>query len=215
MTMSDTLKAAASNFALTLDDTQLTAMQRLLAELNEWNQHINLTAIRDPQQQLSKHLLDSLSLHPFLRGTRIADVGTGAGFPGLPLAVVNPDKHFVLIDSVNKKLRFVAHAAEAMGLNNVEVVHTRAESYTPEQRFDCVASRAVGSIENFVKWCGHLCASGGRLLAMKGRYPDEELKTIPTGWKVAAVHVLNVPMLDEQRHLVELCRSHDKFIDRT
>lgn len=207
----DELPAAASAFGVKLDDTQLQALQRLLDALNDWNQRMNLTAIRDPQQQVSKHLLDSLSLQPWLRGTLIADIGTGAGFPGLPLALVNPDKQFVLIDSVNKKLKFVEHAAQAMGLTNVTVLHTRAQDLKPEQRFDCVLSRAVGSIENFVKWCGHLCASGGRLLAMKGRYPEEELKALPSGWKVAAVHELKIPGLDEQRHVVEICRSHDRL----
>jgi 16S rRNA (guanine527-N7)-methyltransferase len=204
------LKTSAASFGLTLDATQCRALEQLLLELNDWNQRLNLTAIREPAQQLTKHLLDSLSIHPFLRGKHIADIGTGAGFPGLPLALVNQDKQFVLIDSINKKLRFVEHAAQAMGLQNVAVLHTRAQDYRLEQRFDCVVSRAMGSIENFVEWCGHLCAGGGRLLAMKGRYPEEEIQTLPKGWKIAATHVLVVPGLDEQRHLVEICRSHDK-----
>lgn len=204
------LQEAAPAFGVSLSEAQCVALERLLVELNDWNQRLNLTAIRDPQQQVTKHLLDSLSIHPYLRGTRIADIGTGAGFPGLPLALVNPDKQFVLIDSVNKKLRFVEHAAQAMGLANVTVLHTRAQDHQPEMRFDCVVSRAMGSIENFIKWCGHLCVSGGRLLSMKGRYPEEELKALPNGWKVAAIHELKIPGLDEQRHLVELCRSHDK-----
>ena len=204
------LKSASSEFGLTLDASRCQALERLLQELNDWNQRLNLTAIRDPAQQVTKHLLDSLSIQPFLQGARIADIGTGAGFPGLPLALVNPDKQFVLIDSINKKLRFVEHAAQVMGLHNVSVLHTRAQDYIPGQRFDCVVSRAVGSIENFVKWCGHLCADGGRLLAMKGRYPEEELQALPSRWKIAAVHALTVPGLDEQRHLVEICRSHGK-----
>jgi len=204
------MQTAAREFGIELDAAQCQALQRLLDELNEWNQRMNLTAIRDPAQQVTKHLLDSLSIQPWLRGAQIADVGTGAGFPGLPLALVNPDRHFTLIDSVNKKLKFVEHAAQAMGLHDVSVVHTRAQDFEPEQRFDCVVSRAVGSTENFIQWCGHLLVSGGRLLAMKGRYPEEELKRLPSGWKVAAVHVLKIPALDEQRHLVELCRSHDK-----
>lgn len=204
------LQTAAREFGVTLDEMQCRALQTLLLELNDWNQRMNLTAIREPEQQLTKHLLDSLSIQPYLRGTRIADIGTGAGFPGLPLALINPDKQFVLIDSVNKKLRFVEHAAQAMGLSNVRVLHTRAQDHHPEPRFDVVMSRAVGSIENFVKWCDHLCTGGGRLLAMKGRYPEDELKALPNGWKVAATHVLKVPGLDEQRHLVELCRNHDK-----
>lgn len=205
------LQVAARESGLKLTTEQCAALQRLLDELNDWNQRLNLTAIRDPEQQLTKHLLDSLSIHPYLRGARIADIGTGAGFPGLPLALVNPDKHFVLIDSVNKKLRFVEHAAQAMGLRNVVVLHTRAQDYQPEPRFDCVVSRAMGSIENFVKWCGHWCTKGGRLLAMKGKYPEDEIKLLPDGWKIAAVHALRVPGLDEQRHLVEICRNHDRL----
>lgn len=207
---SHALQTAAMPLGVALTAQQCQALGQLLNELNDWNQRINLTAIRDPAQQLTKHLLDSLSIQPYLRGARIADIGTGAGFPGLPLALVNPEREFVLIDSINKKLRFVEHAAAAMGLSNVRVLHTRAQDYQPEPRFDCVVSRAMGSIENFVKWCGHLCAGGGRLLAMKGRYPEEELQAVPNGWKVAAVTPLTIPGLDEQRHLVELCRSHDK-----
>lgn len=205
--MIDTLSQAAAHMGISLTAAQGESLLKLLNELNDWNQRINLTAIRDLQQQLSKHLLDSLSIQPFLRGRYIADIGTGAGFPGLPLAVINPDKEFLLIDSINKKLRFVEHAAAVMQLQNVAVLHTRAQDYRPTRLFDVVVSRAMGSIENFVLWCGHLCAPQGRLLAMKGRYPDEELATVPKGWRVVAVHELKIPGLDEQRHLVELCRT--------
>lgn len=205
--MIDTLSNAAAQMSISLSAAQGESLLKLLNELNDWNQRINLTAIRDPQQQLSKHLLDSLSIQPYLRGRYIADIGTGAGFPGLPLAVINPDKEFLLIDSINKKLRFVEHAAAVMQLSNVSVLHTRAQDYRPARLFDGVVSRAMGSIENFVLWCGHLCAPQGRLLAMKGRYPEEELAAVPKGWRVVAVHELKIPGLDEQRHLVELCRT--------
>ena len=171
---------------------------------------MNLTAIRDREQQIAKHLLDSLSIHAFLRGKHIADLGTGAGFPGLPLALVTPDRDFTLLDSTAKKLRFVEHAAAKMGLTNVTTEHARAEVFKPKERFDCVLARAVGPIETFVHWCGPLVVGGGRLLAMKGRFPEAEIAAIPTGWKVAAVHRLSVPTLDEERHLVEICRSHDR-----
>jgi 16S rRNA (guanine527-N7)-methyltransferase len=202
--------SGAAQLGIPLSETQAARLLRLLDELDDWNQRMNLTAIRERAQQITKHLLDSLAVHSHLRGTTVADIGTGAGFPGLPLAVVLPQLQFTLIDSTGKKLKFVDHAAQTLGLHNVQTVHTRAETYRPKERFDNVVSRAVGPIETFVKGSGHLCVGGGRLLAMKGRYPTDELAHIPTGWKLAEVHRLNVPGLDEQRHLVELCRSHDK-----
>ncbi len=200
----------AAQLGLTLTESQATALIRLLDELDDWNQRMNLTAIRERGQQITKHLLDSLAVHAHIRGSHVADIGTGAGFPGLPLAVALPERRFTLIDSTAKKLKFIDHVAQTLGLSNVQTVHTRAESYRPKERFDCVVSRAVGPLETFVKWSGHLCVGGGRLLAMKGRYPTQELEKIPGGWKLAQVHRLNIPGLDEQRHLVELCRSHDR-----
>jgi 16S rRNA (guanine527-N7)-methyltransferase len=202
--------SGAAQLGIPLSETQATQLLRLLDELDDWNQRMNLTAIRERSQQITKHLLDSLTVHAHLQGTSVADIGTGAGFPGLPLAVALPQLQFTLVDSTAKKLKFVEHAAQTLGLHNVQTVHTRAEAYRPKERFDNVLSRAVGPIETFVKSSGHLCVGGGRLLAMKGRYPTDELTRIPNGWKLAAVHRLNIPGLDEQRHLVELCRSHDK-----
>jgi 16S rRNA (guanine527-N7)-methyltransferase len=206
----DVLISGAAQLGIPLSETQATQLLRLLDELDDWNQRMNLTAIRERGQQVTKHLLDSLAVHDHLRGASVADIGTGAGFPGLPLALVMPQLQFTLVDSTAKKLKFIEHAAQTLGLRNVQTVHTRAEVYRPKQRFDNVVSRAVGPLETFVKWSGHLCVGGGRLLAMKGRYPTDELTHIPNGWKLAAVHRLNIPGLDEQRHLVELCRSHDK-----
>lgn len=206
----DVLMSGAAQLGIPLSSAQADQLLRLLDELDDWNQRMNLTAIRERGQQITKHLLDSLAVLSYMRGAQVADIGTGAGFPGLPLAVALPQHHFTLIDSTAKKLKFVEHAAQTLGLKNVQTVHTRAESYRPQERFDAVVSRAVGPIGTFVTWSGHLCVGGGRLLAMKGRYPTEELEKIPNGWKLAAVHRLNIPALDEQRHLVELCRSHDR-----
>jgi 16S rRNA (guanine527-N7)-methyltransferase len=153
---------------------------------------------------LRKHVLDSLSLQPFLKGRRIADVGTGAGFPGLPLAVVNPDRQFSLIEATAKKARFVERTVERLGLRNVEVVNERAERYRPLQPFDIIVARALSSLADFVAYAGHLCAPHGRLLAMKGKRPDEELWALPKSFRVVAVHRIKLPGLDDERHVVEL-----------
>jgi 16S rRNA (guanine527-N7)-methyltransferase len=205
-----TLAAAARELGVELDDAQLRSLTAHLDLLDEWNARMNLTAIRDRPSQLTKHVLDSLSVRPFLRGARIADVGSGAGFPGIPLAVVEPARRFVLIESTGKKCRFLEHVRDALALANVEVVQSRAESYRPDLRFDTVIARAVGPIADLVRHAGPLLGAGGRLLAMKGRYPEDELAVRLNGWKVAAVHRLVVPGLEDQRHLVELVRSHER-----
>ena len=200
----------ARALALELDEAQLAKLVAHLDLLDEWNARMNLTAIRDRPAQLTKHLLDSLTVRPFLRGERIADVGSGAGFPGIPLAIVEPQRHFALIESTGKKCRFLEHVRDTLGLANVEIVQARAEAYQPEVRFDTVIARAVGPVADLVKAAGALVVGGGRLLCMKGRYPEDELAARLKGWKVAAVHPLTVPGLAEERHLVELCRSHDR-----
>jgi 16S rRNA (guanine527-N7)-methyltransferase len=204
------LKSGAEQLGVPLGDDAARKMLRVLDELDEWNQKMNLTAIRDRPQQLTKHLLDSLSVVKHLNGSRVIDIGTGAGFPGLPLAIALPEMHFTLLDSTAKKLKFIDHVCALLAIANVETVHSRAEAFQPKYRYDVVISRAVGAVDAFVKCAGHLCVGGGRLLAMKGRYPADELKKLPSGWKLAAVHRLSVPGLDEERHLVEICRSHDK-----
>jgi 16S rRNA (guanine527-N7)-methyltransferase len=153
---------------------------------------------------LAKHILDSLTLQPYLSGERCAEVGTGAGFPGLPLAVVNPQRRFTLIEATGKKSRFVQQTAERLGCGNVQVVNLRAESYRPFELFDTVAARALSSLADFVAYAGHLCAPTGRLLAMKGKRPDDEISAVPKSFRILAVHRLAVPGLGDQRHLVEM-----------
>jgi 16S rRNA (guanine527-N7)-methyltransferase len=201
------LAAGASELGLELAQEQANALIRLIDALEEANAQFNLTAIRDRPGMLHKHLLDSLSLQPFLRGGRIADVGTGAGFPGLPLAIVNPDREFALIESTGKKARYVAATAAMLGCRNVEVVNRRAEDYRPPAFFDTVIARALASLADFIAYAGHLCAPDGRLLAMKGKRPDLEIAALPRSFRVLAVHRLRVPGLHDERHLVELARA--------
>jgi len=205
----ETLAAGAAELGVPLGAAQQDRLIHLIDELQTANAQFNLTAIRDRPGMLRKHLLDSLSVHAFLRGARIADIGTGPGFPGLPLAIVNPERHFTLIEGTGKKARFVAQTAALIGVTNAEVVHCRAEDYRPPQLFDTVVARALCSLADFIAYAGHLCAPGGRLLAMKGKRPDEEVAAIPRSFRVLAVHRLRVPGLTDERHLVEMARSKE------
>lgn len=177
---------------------------RFVELLLQWNQAYNLTAVRDPAEMLVKHVLDSLVVLPYVHGTPVEDVGSGAGLPGIPLAVALPDTRFTLLDSNGKKTRFMTHAVAELGLRNVEVVQARVEGYRPPVPFATVLSRAFASLADFLKLAGGGCAPGGRLLAMKGARPAEELREIPPGYRVLGVHPLKVPGLGAERCVVEI-----------
>ena len=194
--------AATLGIALALGDgARLVA---LLDELERWNRTFNLTAIKTQDEMLTHHLLDSLAIHADLVGGRIADVGTGAGFPGLPLALVQPQRRFTLIDSNGKKIRFVSHAARMLGLSNVEPLQARAEELAPDPPFDTVVARAFAPLPQLLSTIAGLAGPATRVLAMKGRRPDKELAALPRAWRVLAVRPLVVPGLDEARCLVTL-----------
>ncbi len=200
------LAAGLEALGLALAPAQRQALLRLVGELADWNARFNLTAIRDPAQVVDKHLLDSLAVLGRLRGLTVADIGSGAGFPGLPLAIADPDRRFTLVESTGKKAKFLRHAAGVLNLPNVEVVQGRAEALKPSQAFDSVISRALGTLADFIRVAGHLAGRGGRLLAMKGKVPDAELQALPAGWETLAVHPIRVPGLDAERCLVEIVR---------
>jgi 16S rRNA (guanine527-N7)-methyltransferase len=204
------LAAGARDIGIAVDSSGAEALLKLVDELEAGNAQFNLTAIRDRLGMLRKHVLDSLTLQPYLRGSRVADIGTGAGFPGLPLAIVNPQRRFTLVEATGKKARFVEQTARRLGCHNVQVEHARAENYRPFELFDTVVARALSSLADFAAYAGHLCAPDGRLLAMKGKRPDEEISALPKSFRVLAVHRLKVPGLDDERHLVELSPSRPK-----
>jgi len=179
---------------------------KLTGELARWNRTYNLTAISAPAQMLTHHLLDSLAVHPDLHGASVADVGTGAGFPGLPLAVCNPQRQFTLIDSSSKKIRFVSHAAHLLGLTNVTPVHARAEALAPQTPFDTVLTRAFAPLPKMLASIAPLCGPATRVLAMKGRVPHEELAHLPAPWRVVSTRPIVVPGLEAARCVITLMR---------
>lgn len=178
---------------------QLLHFIRLLAK---WNRAYNLTAIRDPAEMVTKHLLDSLAILPFLQPGEIIDVGTGPGLPGIPLALARPDDRFTLLDSNSKKTRFVTQAVMELGIGNVTVVQSRAEAYKPAHPYDVVIARAFAAISELLEWVQHLCRSGSRIIAMKGQYPEGELEGWPAGFQCESVEKISIPGLQAERHVV-------------
>jgi 16S rRNA (guanine527-N7)-methyltransferase len=172
-----------------------------LALLLQWNRAYNLTAIRDPEEMLTKHLLDSLSIHPHVQGS-LADIGTGPGLPGIPLALALPGLRVSLVETAGKKARFLREAVRHLGLEGVRVHDARAQEVPETGQHDCLAARAFGTLGEILAAGGHLLKSGGRLLAMKGREPAEEIAALPDGYRHLATHPLAVPGLEAERHLV-------------
>ena len=204
----DQLQRGCAEMGLELSSQQQALLLAYLELLTKWNSAYNLTAVRDPSQMVTRHLLDSLAIAPHLGGLSTADVGTGAGLPGIPMAILFPGVQFSLLDSNGKKTRFLFQVKTALGLDNMLVHQTRVESFRPRELFDTVLSRAFASLTDMVAGCRHLLAPGGRFLAMKGAYQTEELAVLDPACLVSKVHALRVPGLDEQRHLVEMI-MHD------
>lgn len=192
----------AANLHLT--DRQVQLLTDYLALILKWNSAYNLTAVRDGQEMVTRHLVDSLVIAPYLADCHhIADVGTGPGLPGVPLAILYPDKKFTLIDSLGKRIVFLRQVRHLLGLTNIEPVQTRVEQFRTELTIDGVVSRAFASIGDMLNWCAHL---SDRFFAMKGAYPEAELADVKAPFKVAAVHRLTVPGQEGERHLVEIIK---------
>ncbi len=173
-----------------------------LALLQRWNATYNLTAVREPRQMVTLHLLDSLAIAAHTGGiSRLADLGTGAGLPGIPLAIARPDLQVTLVESNGKKARFLREAVRQLGLGNARVAESRAEALDEPGAYDAITARALATLAQIIAAGGHLVAPGGRLLAMKGQRPDAELAALPADWQLQAMHRLQVPGLDAERHL--------------
>ncbi|EKN4198153.1 16S rRNA (guanine(527)-N(7))-methyltransferase [Yersinia ruckeri] len=190
---------------ISLPDKQKQQLVGYVELLHKWNKAYNLTSVRDPEQMLIRHILDSIVVNPHLQGQRFIDVGTGPGLPGIPLAIVRPDSHFTLLDSLGKRVRFLRQVQHELGLNNIEPVQSRVEDFSGEPGFDGVISRAFASLDDMLSWCHHLPSRPeGRFYALKGVCPDDELATLPKGIQLESVVRLLVPELDGERHLIIL-----------
>lgn len=198
----DSLLTAAG---IALPDQQKHQLVGYVELLHKWNKAYNLTSVRDPQQMLVRHILDSIVVNPHLQGNRFIDVGTGPGLPGIPLAIVRPDAHFTLLDSLGKRVRFLRQVQHELGLSNIEPVQSRVEAFAAKPPFDGVISRAFASLQDMLSWCHHLPTKPeGRFYALKGVRPDDELAVLPEGIILESVVRLQVPELDGERHLVIL-----------
>lgn len=201
------LSTGARQLGVELSEAQHAQLLAYLALLIKWNKAYNLTAVRNPDEMVSRHLLDSLSVMPFIHSARWLDVGSGGGMPGIPLAILHPDKHVTVLDSNGKKTRFLTQVKLELKLDNLQVIHKRVEEFQPELPFTGIVSRAFSSMENFTNWTRHLGDAQTQWLAMKGLHPADELVALPADFKVDSEQALTVPGCQGQRHLLILRRT--------
>lgn len=208
------LLRGAIEMSVTLNESQIEKLLAYVREFEKWNKAYNLSAVRDIRQMVARHLLDSLSVVPWFNGdkkfsaTRVIDVGTGGGLPGIPLAIMFPEKQFTLLDSNGKKTRFLFHVKTLLGLTNVRVENRRVEEFQPEQKFNAVVSRAFASLQDMTEGCAHLLEDGGIFLAMKGLFPQDELAPIADKIDLIESVKLLVAETDGERHLLILQPKH-------
>lgn len=201
------LSTGARQLGVELSEAQQAQLLAYLALLIKWNKAYNLTAVRNPDEMVSRHLLDSLSVMPFIHSERWLDVGSGGGMPGIPLAILHPDKQVTVLDSNGKKTRFLTQIKLELKLDNLTVIHKRVEEFQPELPFTGIVSRAFSSMENFTNWTRHLGDAQTQWLAMKGLHPADELVALPADFRVDSEQALTVPGCQGQRHLLILRRT--------
>lgn len=201
------LTLGARELGVTLTESQHSQLLAYLALLIKWNKAYNLTAVRDPDEMVSRHLLDSLSVMSFIEGGRWLDVGSGGGMPGIPVAILFPETKVTVLDSNGKKTRFLTQVKLELKLDNLEVIHSRAEAFEPQQPFNGIISRAFSSLEDFTQWTRHMGDDQTRWLAMKGLHPADELVALPADFRLDSAQALAVPGCQGQRHLLILRRT--------
>ena len=204
----DELNKQLTNNYLTLDEPVIEKLTDYLLLIEKWNQLHNLTSIRNPTQMVPKHILDSLSISPYLQGTRILDVGTGAGLPGIPLALTYPNYHFTLLDSNGKKTRFLTHVIQNLAISNIDIIQTRVEDFRVDICFDSIITRAFSTLTDFLKKTHHLACSKGIFLSMKGQYPTEEINSLDSRFTVTSVNPIQITGLNEKRHVIVIELNH-------
>lgn len=198
------LKNSLKNCDLAVSEDQQSQLIRYVLMMHKWNKAYNLTSVRDPKHMVIKHIVDSIVVAPFLDKTQYIDVGTGPGLPGIPLAIMCPDKHFILLDSLGKRVRFMKQVAYELKIENIQPVQSRVEEFVSEVKIDGVLSRAFASLKDMLHWCQHLVDSHGVFLALKGQLPSEELKALPVEFTVQETIELDVPGLEGERHIVKI-----------
>jgi 16S rRNA (guanine527-N7)-methyltransferase len=198
------LTNSLKNCDLIVTEEQQRQLIRFVLLMHKWNKAYNLTSVRDPQQMVIKHIVDSIVVAPFLNKIHYIDVGTGPGLPGIPLAIMCPDKQFILLDSLGKRVRFMKQVAYELKIDNIEPVQSRVEDFVANVEIDGVLSRAFASLKDMLHWCQHLVDSHGVFLALKGQLPTEELKELPLGFILQETIKLDVPGLEGERHIVKI-----------
>lgn len=202
--LAEILTQGLQKMTVTVSAHQQQQLVDYICLMHKWNKAYNLTSVRDPEQMVIKHLLDSLSVSPAIDADLVIDVGTGPGLPGMPLAIVNPDVSFTLLDSLGKRVRFMKQCAHELKLDNVTCVHSRVEDHQNSQPYAIVLSRAFASLKDMLHWCEHLVDSKGKFLALKGQFPQSEIDEVSSHFQIESISALNVPDLVGERHLVTI-----------
>jgi 16S rRNA (guanine527-N7)-methyltransferase len=198
---------AGNKIGIIVSPEQNEQLIQYLELLIKWNKAYNLTAIRDPEEMFTKHIVDSLSIAPFIKGESILDVGTGPGLPGIPMAIMFPSKHFSLLDSNGKKTRFLIQVKMSLAIENIEVFNLRVENLSSDKLFDQIMSRAFTALDNMVSLCKHLLTNNGEFLAMKGLIPNDEIAMLDTDYGIVSITSLTVPGCLDQRHLIKIKKN--------